>query len=67
MCQKEVTTDCHVLDREAHVRRHQELFAMLEELTVDWLRHAGKMPHEGTALDLMDWAFKQTTDPTERE
>ena len=48
-----------------HRQRHRELHKALDELVADWARHnPGKIYSDSSIMDLMEWSFKQTQNPT---
>lgn len=53
-------------DRQEHIQRHQALHACLDELVADFLRHnPRKLPSGTTLVELIEWSFAQTQNPTE--
>jgi hypothetical protein len=53
--------------KEDHKKRHVELHRALDELLADYIRHN---PDKDTytqspLIDLIEWSYKQTQDPTE--
>ncbi len=50
-----------------HKDRYLKLHKYLDELIGDWIMNTGKLPSQCTAMDLMEWSYKETTNPTERE
>ena len=53
------------MDREEHKQRYELLHKELDELLADYIRHTGKLISNSTLLELMEWSFKQTENPTE--
>lgn len=52
-------------ERQAHVQRHKELHASLDELYADYLtQNKGKLPSNTTVLELLQWSYQQTKEPT---
>jgi len=50
----------------AHKRRHEELHACLDELVTDYIRqHPGAYISSTTCMELLQWSFEQTENPTE--
>lgn len=49
---------------EEHKQRHIELHKMLDELIADFISQTGKMPSKTTVMELMQWSYQQTLDPT---
>lgn len=52
---------------EQHKQRHIELHKAFDELLADWIRHTEKMPGTSTVMELMQWSYTQTIQPTEVE
>lgn len=50
---------------EEHRDRHQTLHRHLDELVADWVRHTGRRASQSTVMELMQWSYEQTLDPTE--
>lgn len=52
-----------------HRERHKLLHDHLDELIADWLTHhpMGTRPSTSTILELMEWSYQQTVQPTERD
>ncbi len=50
------------MTREEHLERHALLHQHLDELVADFIAHAQCLPSRTTALELMRWSAKQTTD-----
>lgn len=51
-----------------HRHRHQELHKMLDELAADFLSHSinnGKLLSNTTVMELVEWSYQQTINPTE--
>ncbi len=48
-----------------HKARHTMLHRRLDELLADWIRHNDKGPSQATVLELVQWSYKQTLNPTE--
>ncbi len=51
------------MTEEEHMKRHEELHQMLDELIVDFIQHTGKLPSSTTIYELMVWSHKQTKNP----
>lgn len=48
-----------------HKQRHQELQEAFDELLADFLVHnSGKVPSSTTVLELVEWSYQQTQEPT---
>jgi len=55
------------MKKEEHIRRHQELHKYLDELVADMLMHKpGMLPSKTTVMELMEWSYSQTQNPTEK-
>lgn len=54
-----------VMSNQEHIEFHKYLHKNLDILLADWIRHTGKLPSESTVMELLDWAYKQTLEPTE--
>lgn len=51
--------------KQAHQNRHKELYNNLDELYADYLaQHTGKLPSNTTVLELLQWSYQQTKEPT---
>ncbi len=50
---------------EEHRNRHTALHKYLTELVADWIGHTGKLPCEGTILELVKWSSQQRDNPDE--
>lgn len=48
-----------------HRARHVMLHKMLDELLADWITHTNKLPSQSTCMELMEWSYAQTIEPTE--
>ncbi len=56
------------MNRNDHIKRHQELHTCLDELAADYLVHNRGTTLGGTSiLDLMQWSNSQTIEPTNNE
>ncbi len=51
---------------EMHVERHKQLHRSLDELVADYIFHTAFFPTDKTINDLMQWAFEQMENPTEK-
>lgn len=47
-----------------HKDRHIALHRSLDELLADYITHTGKLLNQTTAMDLIEWSYKQTQNPT---
>jgi len=52
------------MNAEEHKKRHIKLHSALDELVADWITHTESLPSQGTVLDLINWSYGQTKDPT---
>ena len=48
-----------------HKKRHEKLHKALDELVADFICNVGKLPDKTFIIELMDWSFEQTQNPTE--
>jgi len=55
------------MNREEHIKKHQELHKSLGELLVDFITHTKYLPLETPIMTLVTWSYKQTTNPTEED
>ena len=53
-----------MISEEEHKAIHVELHKYLDELIADFLRQTGKPLSEITLLDLVEWSYEQTKNPT---
>ncbi len=52
---------------ERHRQRHRELHEAVDELAADYITHNhGKFLGTTTVLELLEWSFRQTENPTVR-
>jgi len=47
-----------------HKQRHIKLHRALDELLADYVIHTGRRVSNSTALELMEWSYQQTLNPT---
>lgn len=47
-----------------HKDRHVALHRSLDELVVDYATHTGKLLKDTNVMDLIEWSYKQTQNPT---
>lgn len=52
------------MTHEEHRERHIELHHYLDELIADFIKHTEKLPSRTSLMELMDWAYQQTINPT---
>lgn len=52
------------MTKEQHREAHKKLHESLDMLIADFINHTGKLPSKTTCMELMEWAHKQTIDPT---
>ena len=50
---------------EEHRKMHVELHKAFDELLADWITHTKCFPSQNTVLDLMNWSYEQTINPSE--
>lgn len=55
------------MNKEQHKHRHVELHRMLDELLADYIKHTNKLLSKSSLIELMEWSFKQTTNPDEEK
>lgn len=54
------------MNKEQHAKHHSTLHRHLDELMADYLMfNPGKVPSNTTVLELMQWSYIQTTEPSE--
>lgn len=51
---------------EQHKKRHLELHNCLDELVADMINQNDVVPSQITVMDLMEWSYKQTQNPTNK-
>lgn len=49
-----------------HQIRHTILHRHLDELVADFIHITGKIPSQTTVMELMQWSYKQTISPEEK-
>lgn len=53
------------MNRDEHIKRHEELHKAVDELAADYMYHnRRKLLSETTVLDLLKWSNEQTKNPT---
>lgn len=55
------------MNEEEHKKRHIELHRKLDELLADFIRHTNGLPSKTTIMELLEWSFQQTKNPTLEE
>ena len=55
------------MTEEEHKERHKDLHKYLDELLADWIFHTEGLPSKASILDLVNWSYQQTIDPTLQE
>jgi len=53
------------MTKEEHIKRHAELHGCLDELVADFIAYRGKGLSESSIIDLIQWSFQQTINPSE--
>lgn len=53
------------LTPEEHKARHKLLHEHLDELIADWIWQTTNLPSKSSVLDLMEWSYQQTKNPTD--
>ena len=48
-----------------HKKHHKKLHKNLDELIADFIKHSSKLPSEATIMELLEWSYEQTINPTE--
>ena len=51
------------MTREEHIKRHQLLHGMADELMADMIDHTGMLPSTTTVMDMMRWSKEQMINP----
>lgn len=54
------------MTNEEHKERHVELHRKLDELLADFIEQTGKRVSATSLLELLQWSFEQTKNPTEK-
>jgi len=52
------------MTRDEHIERHILLHRCLDELLADYLLQTDQLASDVTVMDLMQWSYQQTIDPT---
>ena len=55
------------MTKKEHIKKHKELHKALDELMADFITHTDGMPSSCSIMELAQWAYQQTEDPTEVE
>lgn len=55
------------MTREEHKARHELLHKHFDELMADFIGDTGSLPSETNLLELMEWSYTQTQNPTSVE
>ena len=50
-----------------HLERHKELHKMLDELSADFIQHTKKLLSETSLMELIEWTYQQTKNPSKEE
>jgi hypothetical protein len=53
------------LTPEQHKARHKLLHENLDELIADWIWQTKALPSKNSILDLIEWSYQQTSNPTD--
>jgi hypothetical protein len=53
------------MTKQEHIKRHSELHRALDELLADFIGSTGFLPSQSTIMDLVEWSYRQTTEPDE--
>lgn len=54
------------MDKKDHIKLHIELHESLDKLIADFLFHTEGILSETTVFELLEWSFRQVTEPTEK-
>jgi len=49
-----------------HRARHQALHKSFDELLADFIGHTQALPSKTTIIELLEWSYQQTINPTEQ-
>jgi len=52
------------MNNKDHKEVHHELHEALDELAADYMEHTGKLLSKTSVVELLEWSFEQTKDPT---
>lgn len=55
------------MDYKEHKARHQLLHKELDELVADFITHTNSRPSKATVMELIEWSYTQTLNPTEEQ
>ena len=55
------------MEPKEHKERHILLHNQLDELLADFIDHTGNLPSKTTVMAFMEWSYKQTQMPDEKE
>lgn len=55
------------MTQDEHKERHEELHKKLDELVADFIGHTGRLPSQTTVMELINWSYQQTQEPTETQ
>lgn len=50
---------------QTHKERHEALHDSLDELVADFVTHTQKIPSKASVLELIQWSYEQTQNPSE--
>lgn len=53
------------MTRDEHIEIHKDLHTKFDLLIADFIGHTKRLLNETTVLELMQWSYGQTIDPTE--
>lgn len=53
------------MDKKEHIDRHIILHKNLDELLADFIGITKKLPSQTTIIELINWSYQQTKNPTE--
>jgi len=52
------------MTKDEHRKIHIDLHHNLDQLVADCMSHTGLLPSKSSIMDLMEWSYKQTIEPT---
>jgi hypothetical protein len=54
------------MTKQEHIERHKILHTHLDELLADFMSETGKLPSKSSLMELMEWSYLQTKNPSDR-
>lgn len=55
------------MTKEEHIKIHKKLHHSLDVLVADMIDQTRKLPSSTTVMELIEWSYEQTTNPTTKE